>query len=130
MSFWANVTGVAPVTPQRQEVFGYPLPTAPVYQPPAQGFSPLQPTVDEIEARHRQKAPSSRSTLTCPNCASGNVCKPVGNAMPQCYNCGWNPRFEQTTGGIPTPGEPTHAARQISTSNNYHPDQIVATVTG
>jgi hypothetical protein len=84
--------------------------------------------VDEDEERHRRKAPSSRSTLTCPNCFSGNVCKPSANVMEQCYECGWNPRFEQTTGGVPTPGEAPQAARQISTANNFNPQTIIATV--
>lgn len=92
---------------------------------------------DQRIAASAAKAQSSRSTLTCPDCGSGNIFKPNGipNAMEQCYHCGWNPRFAQSTAGagMPSTAEtgPARPARQIAPGvNNFNPQTIVATVTG
>jgi hypothetical protein len=139
--FWDRVTGVpaAPVAPAvyiqgptypGQNV-GYPPMFSPQqFQAPRGLVQPVE--APEVEAAKR-KAPSSRSTLTCPNCFGSNVCKPSSNMMEQCYDCGWNPRFEHSTAGagMPTGGQtgPTHASRQVSTANNFNPQMIVAKVT-
>lgn len=128
MGFWDSVTGPATL-PQRAPILQpQPFTTQHVGYPP----SFAQPVEDpDVEAAKR-RAPSSRSTLTCPNCGSDNVCKPSPNTMEQCYACGWNPRFEHSTAGagMPTGGQtgPTRASRQISTANNFNPQVIVATV--
>jgi hypothetical protein len=147
VSFWENVTGVgvAPTTPGPQ---AYPQAPAPGYPNPSfqqpgypqvpqaqpAGYPQQQTEEQQRIASSMAKAPSSRSTLTCPNCFSDNVCKPSANVMESCYTCGWNPRFEQSTAGagLPSTAEsgPARPARQISTSNNFNPQTIVATVAG
>lgn len=56
--------------------------------------------------------------------------KPQGmpNAMEQCYECGYNPRFAHSTAGAGMPSDstaPTRPSRQVSTANNYNPQTIV-----
>jgi len=79
------------------------------------------------------KAPSSRSTKTCPECGSGNYTGSPGDAtkMTRCYDCGYNPRFGQQSGAAGLPagqGTPAQASRQVSTSNNYQPTNIIGRV--
>lgn len=53
------------------------------------------------------------------------------NAMRQCYECGYNPRFAHSTAGAGMPTDaaaPARPARQVSTSNNYNPGVIVGKV--
>ena len=76
---------------------------------------------------------SARSTETCPDCGSGNYFRPNGhaNAMAQCYNCGYNPRFAHSTAGAGMPSDrsaPTRPAKQVSTENNYNPSTIIGHV--
>ena len=140
MSFWDNVAG-GTITPARPQAPVYPqAPVQPVLPPQSypqipQGYPQQYPGVpqeDPAIASAKAKALSSRSTLTCPNCFSDNVCKPSANVMESCYNCGWNPRFTQSTAGagMPSASEtgPAQPARQISTANNFNPQTIVATV--
>lgn len=141
MSFWGTVTGTTSLAPRPQAPspahLQQPFQTAQSIQPmpspyqQPQGYQ--QPLEDPAVESAKRRASSSRSTLTCPNCFSDNVCKPSANIMEQCYTCGWNPRFEQSTAGagMPTSGEtgPTQASRQVSTANNFNPQTIVAKVT-
>jgi predicted RNA-binding Zn-ribbon protein involved in translation (DUF1610 family) len=147
VSFWEKATGVAaaptsaPIHPQ-----GYPqftsqqapsavmLPAGYPQTPQAQPQS--MPTEEQQAiANAMAKAQSSRSNLSCPDCGSENIFKPRGmpNAMEQCYHCGWNPRYTQSTAGagMPSTAEtgPARPTRQISTANNFNPQGIVAKVT-
>jgi hypothetical protein len=79
------------------------------------------------------KAPSSRSTKACPECGSGNYTGSPGDStkMVRCYDCGYNPRFGQQSGagGLPAgQSAPAQASRQVSTTNNYQPTNIIGRV--
>lgn len=60
------------------------------------------------------KAQSAKVDTHCPECGGDNYLAPSGSKyMPQCYECGYNPRFTQQSSGmdsVPTVG-PTHSAR-------------------
>ena len=140
MSFWGKVTGTeqVPARPPALPPQGYPhqqyqpmLPNQ--YQPQTYPQQQYQTEDQERLQATMRKAPSSRSTLTCPDCGSDHIMKPSANVMEQCYTCGWNPRYTQSTAGagMPSTAEtgPPRPARQISTGNNYNPGQIVGTVT-
>lgn len=130
MSFWANA-----VNPQ---VAAAPRPA---YVPPA---APTQQLVHATQQAYPQaypqqppaapnKAVSARSDAMCPECGSDYIFKPHGNpnAMQQCYNCGWNPRFAHSTagGGLPSDAStPTQPSRQVSTANNFNPQTIIAKI--
>jgi hypothetical protein len=140
-NFWADRLGTAPAAPaappaqpqaapQQGPWWQAPQPVQPQQAPPQQ-------TVVVEQEYTTDKAQSARSTETCPECGSGNVFKPKGqpNAMPQCYHCGWNPRFEHSTAGAGMPSDksvPVQSARQISGGggaggvSNYNPSNIVA----
>ena len=145
MSFWEKALG-APAAPPQQATVMQPSPPLPgqhsqpwfIPQTPQQ----VQPQVPQPVQYPQQpqpqeqaplKAMSARSTMSCPDCGSGNIFKPNGhpNAMEQCYHCGWNPRFSHSTAGAGMPSDATAPARpskQVSTANNFNPQTIVATV--
>lgn len=141
MSFWDNVTGgtaapaprqQAPVSTQ-QPWFRQPvLPPTGMPQFP-QGYPQAveEPLEDPAVTASKRRAPSSRSNLTCPNCGGSNIGKPSPNVMEQCFECGWNPRFDQMAAGIRSGGDgPASPSRQVSTANNFNPTTIVGTVGG
>lgn len=68
--------------------------------------------------------------MTCPNCFGSNIGKPSPNVMEQCFECGWNPRFDQMAAGVQSSGGegPAHPSRQVSTANNYNPTTVIAKV--
>jgi hypothetical protein len=80
------------------------------------------------------KAQSARDKETCPDCQSPNYMAPQGhpNAMKQCFDCGWNPRFQHSTHGASGIGQqnlPTRTARgQTLSTNNFNPQAIVGRV--
>jgi Zn ribbon nucleic-acid-binding protein len=77
------------------------------------------------------KAQSSQDGEVCPDCSSQNYLAPPGqpNAMKQCFNCGFNPRFQHSTHGASGIGQknlPVHSARaQTLSENNFNPGVIV-----
>jgi len=120
--FWTKRLGSsAPATPA---TYHPQLPGAPT-------FTPVPATVVQGNA----KAPSSRSTKTCPECGSGNYTGSPGDStkMTRCYDCGYNPRFGQQSGagGLPA-GQtaPASPSRQVSTTSNYHPTEIIGRIGG
>lgn len=129
MGFWDKaLTPNAPVSSAPQPV----TTTEPWFRqtaiPSPKASIPATPHVEEPPAP--VKAQSARSSETCPDCGSGNFFKPQGhpNAMSQCYECGWNPRFAHSTAGAGMPtgdGGPATPARQVSTTGNYNPQTIV-----
>lgn len=77
------------------------------------------------------KAKSARMNATCPDCGSGNFFQGQPNSMPQCYECGYNPRFGHSTAGAGIPsdaGAPVPARGQSNPSgaSNFRPQEIIA----
>lgn len=149
-NFWAGALGVTPpvatpAAPARPVVGGY---------APSPYFTPAQPQNAPSEAPEasegpqvpgqwgdvtvaRQKAQSAKLTDVCPECGSGNYFAPKGmpNYMPQCYECGYNPRFAQMTagGGLPSDSSaPSRPARQHNPKgvSQYHPEMIIDPASG
>ena len=120
--FWSKkfgTTGNAAATPS-------------TYHPQLPGAHSYAPA-PAVVAQGNPKAPSSQSTKTCPECNSGNYTGSPGDPtkMTRCYDCGYNPRFGQQSGagGMPSgSGSPAQASRQVSTSNNYQPTNIIGRV--
>lgn len=153
-NYWATRLGVntAPAAPERVMPQARPwwqteyVPAGAPSAAPAAPVAPVQqvpaPEPDEggwgTVAGSMAKAKSSRLTNSCPECGGTNVFRPEGqpNAMEQCYNCGWNPRFSQTSGagGLPSDASgPATPARQISSGgaggvSQFNPGNIVARV--
>jgi predicted nucleic-acid-binding Zn-ribbon protein len=76
----------------------------------------------------------AKQDTNCPDCGGTNYFRPVGqpNHMAQCYECGYNPRFTQTTAGLPSGDKstPSTPARQIASGglggrSNYNPGAII-----
>lgn len=156
-NFWATRLGTAPAAPAAPPV----MPTArPWWQQPSglpqqqqapqpqqppqypQQAAPVENPVDEsgwgTVAGSMAKAKSAKLTATCPECDSTNFFRPAGqpNAMEQCYDCGYNPRFSQMSaqGGLPSDASaPAQPARQIASgglggASNFNARNIVARV--
>lgn len=149
MGFWDKVAPGAPVAQPRQEVvpqqvpwYQQGLPTTP--QVPQQTVPQFQQPQDGLEliegemldpARFRKAEHRRDGHGDCPSCGSDNYHRPKGmpNAILQCYNCGYNPRFGEQSGtaGIPDSNTgPAQPARQLSTANNFNPQTIVGKVAG
>lgn len=79
-----------------------------------------------------QRAQSAKDTEVCPDCGSVNYIAPAGhpNAMKQCFNCGFNPRFAHSTAGATGIGQnnlPTRTARaQTLSQSNWNPQTAIA----
>jgi hypothetical protein len=77
----------------------------------------------------------ARQDTHCPDCGGSNYFRPVGmhNAMAQCYECGYNPRFTQSTAGLPSGSAgdgPATPAKQTASGgaggqSNYNPGAII-----
>lgn len=118
--FWSSRLGTNNTS--GHAVTSYRPPTGPTWTP--------QPTV---VAQGNPKAPSSMSVKSCPECGSGNYTGSPGDStkMTRCYDCGFNPRFGQQSGAAGMPsgsGAPASATRQVSTSNNYQPTNIIGRI--
>lgn len=106
---------------------------------PAQ-VSPGQYNIVELLGQQEystDKAKSSKVNTACPECDSPNYMSPdniqsPAHFMPQCFNCGYNPRFMHSTQGVTTTQSdaPTRVARgQQGNVNNFNPRTIVDRVT-
>lgn len=139
-NFWANkLGGAAP-----------PRPAAPAAAPQQPSGSPWwastqqpypQPTpAPETVAEAPQEKPPARAQVAkqdthCPDCGGTNYFRPVGhpNAMSQCYECGYNARFQQSTAGLPSNSGgdgPATPAKQTASGgaggrSNYNPGSII-----
>lgn len=83
----------------------------PVQQPGTvqPGSTPAGPSTGEVpielllqqDQYTTEKAQSARDAERCPDCDSVNYMAPKGhpNAMKQCFECGFNPRFAHSTAG-------------------------------
>lgn len=134
-NFWANRLGAsqqpsapapAPRTdgpwwlPAQPQAAPQP-PAQPVQQAPQTPTQHLQQQVSmgdllQQDAYTTTKAQSARDGEPCPDCGSVNYIAPVGhaNAMKQCFECGYNPRFQHSThgaSGIGQAGLPQYTAR-------------------
>jgi len=124
MGFWDNVAGAVAPAAQPPQPATQPQSTGAWWMTPQQvaEAAPAQPALPEPAGDYvPKKAISARSKETCPNCESGNYFRPHGkpNAMPQCYECGYNPRFEQMAAGMPSSKEGrVQAARQAGTGTD------------
>lgn len=154
-NFWATRLGVAAPAPAQQPApVAAPATPKPWWandysqftQQPPQQSAPVQQQAPEPEQTggwgtikgSLAKARSARSTETCPECESSNIFRPVGmpNAMAQCYECGYNPRFSQTggQGGLPSSESgPATPARQLATAgaggvSQFNPQTIIGRV--
>lgn len=161
MNFWATkVLGAGAPAPAQQVPPAF-QPQAPVAAPAAtpwwandytqalqqvqpQQQVPHQPAPEEQAGMwgtvkgSMSKAKSARSSETCPECGTGNIFRPEGqpNAMLQCYECGYNPRFSQTggAGGLPSDASgPATPARQLATAgaggvSQFSPSTIVGRI--
>lgn len=90
-----------------------------------QGYVPqTQPVEDPFTPQPAPvptKATSARHTDTCPNCGSGNYAKgDAAGSMTRCFECGFNPRFDQMAFAAQG-GQATTATRQAaSTQTGFH----------
>ncbi|MFE4681566.1 hypothetical protein ACFRNJ_12110 [Streptomyces sp. NPDC056721] len=139
-NFWANKLGAArpaapaPAPAQQQQ------PGGPWWAPPQQQpYPPQQPAQQTVPQPAQEKAPAramvAKQDTHCPDCGGSNYFRPIGqpNAMAQCYECGYNPRFQQTTAGLPSGSGgdgPATPAKQIASGglggrSNYNPGAII-----
>lgn len=143
-NFWADrLAGAGPTAPPQAPVTPASLfPSAntwwadPVPQPIAQPLAaPIQTVpktlsealISPVDVR-TTKAVSARSTGSCPQCGSGNYVPGHGNGMTRCFDCGYNPRFDQQAVGV-SAGSASISTKQIDKGvNNFNPGQIVAHV--
>lgn len=127
MSFWEKALGGAvPTAPRTVPQTSH---DAPWWQtsflPPSQPQM-VQP-YQQVQIMEQQpapvvtSAPSARSTQTCPHCGSGNYTKgDTAGSMTRCFECGYNPRFDQMAFAA-TGGQPTKATVQAaSTQSGFH----------
>lgn len=123
-NFWGAVLNNAPAVSAPAVATGYrPSPYfTPQMVPQATVPAVQQPQPGQYGNPHiaSQMAKSASLTATCPDCGSGNYFAPQGmpNAMTQCYECGYNPRFGHTTAGAGMPGGqssgPTRPSKQLN----------------
>lgn len=161
-NFWANKLGqqaaptapaAAPAPAQAPANTGaWWMPQATVQQPVQQPMqqvvqqgNPAQMSSQEVidanqallhqEEYTTDKAKSAKVESTCPDCGSPNFMRPSTspNAMKQCFNCGYNERFQHSTHGATGIGQsdlPTKAARvQMLNTNNFNPRTVIGKVT-
>lgn len=105
------------------------VPSPQTYEQPwwQQGYVPPPQAPQYVEQQHPEPAPlpagatSARSTERCPHCGSGNYTKgDMAGSMTRCFECGYNPRFDQMAFAA-TGGQATTATRQAaSTQTGFH----------
>jgi len=90
---------------------------------------------EPLQVLNTTKPLASRHAGTCPGCGGGNYGKTSESTYPRCYDCGYNPRFEQAMagGGIQTGAEgDATPSQQVASGgghgsiNHFHPETIVA----
>lgn len=132
MSFWDKALGGASLPPAQ------PAPsnsrpfwdlTAPRV---AQQIQTVVQTAPVPNAALPSKAISAKLHDFCPSCGSDNYFRPSGNpnAMQQCYECGYNPRFEQMAmgAGVHADGGPATPSRQVASAHGGYSGAIVGKI--
>lgn len=94
-----------------------------VPQEPSQG----QPETDMVKTLQAQQKQDQMDR--CPGCGSGNYAAPPGSRTygARCFDCGYP--VQQSTSGMSntaSDGGPSTPARQVSTANNYNPQDVRA----
>jgi hypothetical protein len=141
-NFWANKLGAAarPAAPA-------PVPQQQPQQPSnspwwASGQQPYptpaqapQTVPEQPQGKAPARAMVTKQDTHCPDCGGNDYFKPIGqpNAMAQCYTCGYNPRFTQSTAGLPsgsTGDGPATPAKQTAAGgrggqSNYNPGAFI-----
>lgn len=125
-NWWANKLGsVGPAARPTPSASGPPVRPAVSVTGTQAHRMPVQYSQEDdtltTKAQHLKKA------SFCPECGSGNYMVMNGNYS-RCYDCGYP--IVQSGSGMPnsTSTAPTRAARQVSTSNNYNPGQIIGRI--
>ena len=144
MSYWGTVLGTdTPPAHRREPVPQTVAPSGPWWSSPTPQPRQSAPTEQALVQDGQWQthptavqAPSLTKHDRCPACGSDKYGSFGGaNYMPHCYECGHNPRFEQTSGGGGLPGgtgAPTPAYQTVEGGrgglSNYNPANIVAHV--
>ena len=109
---------------------GTPVAPAPsAVQPPA--VARTQQTYQQPQQPQQQQPEGITQGGKCPECRSGNYLPSDRSSRARCYDCGYP--ITQTSSGINTLVRPagevvetlSEATRQVSTANNYRPNEIV-----
>jgi hypothetical protein len=141
-NFWANKLGGGAARPAAPAPAAAPAPQqqtntpwwASGQQPYPTPQQPEQTVPLHTEGRQPARAMVAKQDTRCPDCGGGEYFKPHGqpNAMAQCYTCGYNPRFTQTTAGLPSGDKstPSTPAKQTASGgaggrSNYQPGVII-----
>lgn len=125
--FWEKALGGQQVP---QQTVPSPQPAYQQQQPWwQQGYVPptpqQQPQVPVQSAQVPTKATSANSHEVCPSCGSGNYTKgDVAGSMTRCFECGYNPRFDQMAFAA-TGGQPSTATRQAASAHAGYSGAIV-----
>lgn len=87
--------------PTPQQVVSQPAPQQVSYQPSNPDGEVSMGELLRQGDYTTNKAKSALQTDRCPNCSSGNYMSPDSNVMhTRCFDCGFNPFFEQQAAGI------------------------------
>lgn len=103
------------------------------FMTPATVYKPVEPPTQPSPPPALSRAPSDLGGA-CPECRSGNYFAGGASVRARCYDCGYP--ISQSSSGINTlvrPGGQVtetnyESAKQLSTSNNYNPTEIVGRV--
>lgn len=101
MSFWANKLNgnTPPPQPVSRELYG-------LYQPlPAPQPAPQQQSTPQ----YIPTSPTTKGSI-CGGCGSDTILLLPGNHVAACGECGWHPRFQQSTYGLNAPTDRSQAA--------------------
>lgn len=138
-NFWANKLGGAAARPAAPAPAPQQQSSGPWWASGQQPYPTPAPAPQTVPEQPQGKPPAramvTKQDTHCPDCQGGEYFKPVGhpNAMPQCYTCGYNPRFTQTTAGLPsgsTSDGPATPSKQTASGgaggrSNYKPSTII-----
>lgn len=126
-NFWSKALGTpAPAQQQMPGTSQQPRPWWQQATPPTS--APQQQVVQTIPGSSAYLPTQARSatlTETCPSCQSGNYFKSGMTTMPQCYECGYNPRFDQQAYAAQA-GAATAETRQVGNAHLGYNGSIVA----
>lgn len=126
-SWWANKMGNGGQQRPSTPPVAPPPPRFPVAVP--QSKAPSVPIAyDSVNDQTVTKAQSQALHDRCPECGSDNFFSATRESTTRCFDCGY-PLVQSGSGisSVKTEG-PVRAARQVSTANNFNPQQIVGRI--